>query len=59
MFRYSLPQISKALVAFGLTALTAIGTVVADLEVDLPEFAGLGGALATAWAVFKKRNAPS
>lgn len=59
LFKYRVPQVVKAYVGFGLAALTALGTLVADLEVDLPELAGFGGALVTAWGVFRARNAPS
>lgn len=56
--RYTLPQVTKAIVAFVVTVATAIGTAAADGQVDLPEVAGLAGAVLAAWTVFKARNAP-
>jgi hypothetical protein len=55
--RYTFPQTWKAWVALIGAVITALIAIVADFEIDLPELAAFAGAIGTAWAVFKKRNA--
>lgn len=57
--KYTLPQVWKAVIAFGVTCATALGTMAADGEIELVEVTGFVGAVLAAWGVFKKRNAPT
>ena len=56
---YTLPQIAKAIVAFVLTVVTALGTMAADGSIEAVEALGFIGAVIAAYGVFKKRNAPA
>jgi hypothetical protein len=56
---YTLPQIAKAVVAFVVTVVTALGTMAADGSIEAVEVLGFLGAVVAAYGVFKKRNAPA
>ena len=56
--KYTVPQVAKAVVAFVIAALTALGTMLADGSIELVEVSGFIGALVAAFGVFEVRNAP-
>lgn len=56
--KYTVPQIAKALVALLLAVLTAAYTMVVDGAIEWAELGAFIGAIATAYGVFKTRNAP-
>ncbi len=56
---YTLPQVAKAAVAAGATALGALGASMADGDLTGPEaIVSLGAGLVAFAAVFKTPNAP-